>query len=391
MIKFRQKMYALPLLAAAGGALKAIGGGSAAMGAMNVATTGTMAGGMIQGAGQMKQADIHQAQNLKMQKQQMKVEKQKVDAINNLANSPVGQTPQGQAVQQGLFSERKVLKNQKLFALKYNMQDLRGFGKDVGNHILKNKKTIGGFLGFGVAMTGGKYLADKLIQKDKSVMPPETEHKLEPRSYSDRKQLPGKKNGSIMSKLGGGALGMGIAMGALQPLGTYLGDKAQQKSLVRKTEEKQFANPSIFTKGLNAIKRSGWNSRQDMNVINNINNSKSKVYDPRTWKWLKKVRHNPLRGAANVYNSFNMMGGETGMKSFQNSLRGKGTSGSKLSKDVADFMDRHGATSMAAIGAVGGGALFKTSELAEKGTEKTLRAIDKNAFKYTDSKEEEMK
>ena len=194
-----------------------------------------------------------------------------------------------------------------------------------------------------------------------------------------------------MSKLGGGALGMGIAMGALQPLGTYLGDKAQQKSLARKTEEKQFANPSIFTKGLNSIKRSGWNSKQDMNIINNINKSDSKVYDPRTWKWLKKVRHNPLRGAANVYNSFNMMGGETGMKSFQNSLRGKGTSGSKLSKDVADFMDRHGATSMAAIGAVGGGALFKTSELAEKGTEKTLRAIDKNAFKYTDSKEEEMK
>ena len=391
MVKFRQKMYALPLLAAAGGALKAIGGGSAAMGAMNVATTGTMAGGMIQGAGQMKQADMHQAQNLKMQKQQMKVEKQKVDAINNLVNSPAGQTPQGQAVQQGLFSERKVLKNQKLFSLKYNMQDLRRFGKDVGNHILKNKKTIGGFLGFGVAMTGGKYLADKLIQKDKSVMPSETEHKLEPRSYSDRKQLPEKKNGSIMSKLGGGALRMGVAMGALQPLGTYLGDKAQQKSLVRKTEEKQFANSSIFTKGFNAFKRSGWNSRQDMNVINNINKSDSKVYDPRTWKWLKKVRHNPLRGAANIYNSFNMMGGETGMKSFQNSLRGKGTSGSKLSKDVAGFMDKHGATSMAAIGAIGGGALFKASELAEKGTEKTLRAIDKNAFKYTDSKEEEMK
>lgn len=390
MVKFRQKMYALPLLAAAGGALKAIGGGSAAMGAMNVATTGTMAGGMIQGVGQMKQADMHQAQNLKMQKQQMKVEKQKVDAINNLANSPAGQTPQGQAVQQGLFSERKVLKNQKLFALKYNMQDLKGFGKDLGNHILKNKKPIKGFLGFGMAMTGGKYLADKLIQKDKSVMPQQNEENQQ-KAYSDNKLPAPKKSGSIMSKLGGGTLGMGVAMGALQPLGTYLGDKAQQKSLVRKTEEKQFANSSIFTKGLNAIKRSGWNSRQDMNVINNINKSDSKVYDPRTWKWLKKVRHNPLRGAANVYNSFNMMGGETGMKSFQNSLRGKGTSGSKLSKDVAGFMDKHGATSMAAIGTIGGGALFKASELAEKGTEKTLRAIDKNAFKYTDSKEEEMK
>ena len=389
MIKYRQKMYALPLLAAAGAGIKAIGGGSAAMGAMNIASTGTMAGGLVQGVGQMKQADQHQAQNMKMQKQQMRVEKQKAEAINNLANSPVGQTAQGQAVQQGLFSEKRILKNQKFFALPYKMQDLKGFGKDVGNHILKNKKTVGGFLGFGVAMTGGKYLADKLIQKDKSVMPQETEHKLEPKSYSDKKQLPEKK-GSIMSRLGGGALGMGVAMGALQPLGTYLGDKVQQKSLTRESEEKQFANTSIFTRGVNSIKRSGWNSRQDMNVINKINDSKSRVYDPRTWKWLKKVKHNPLRGAANVYNSFNMMGGETGMKSFQDSLRGKGTSGSKLSKDVANFMDKHGATSMAAIGAIGGGALFKASDLAEKGTEKTLRALDKNAFKYTDSKEEEI-
>ena len=61
-------MYALPLLAAAGAGIKAIGGGSAAMGAMNIASTGTMAGGLVQGVGQMKQADQHQAQNMKMQK-----------------------------------------------------------------------------------------------------------------------------------------------------------------------------------------------------------------------------------------------------------------------------------------------------------------------------------
>jgi hypothetical protein len=84
----------------------------------------------------------------------------------------------------------------------------------------------------------------------------------------------------------------------------------------------------------------------------------------------------------------NMMGGETGMQSFQNSLVGKGTSGSKLSKDIANFTKNHGATSMAAIGAIGGGALFKASDLADKGVEKALRTVDKNAFKYSDTKEE---
>lgn len=376
MIKFRQKMYIAPL---------AIAGGL-----MNTAMTAGTVGSLIQGQQQMKQAEEHQEENAKIQKQQIMAENRKAEAIQNLANSGAANTNAGQAIQYAA-SDTKILKNQKLFAMRYNMQDIKGFGKDLGNHIWKNKKHIGGFVGFGVAMTGGKYLADKMIQKDKSVMPQQNEENKQ-KAYSEvKKQVSPKKGKNIISKLGGAGLGMGLAMGALQPLGSYIGDKAQQQSVSKKSEERQFANPSIFRRGINAIKRSGWGSRQNMNVIDNINNEKSKVYDPRTWKWLKKVKHNPARGLANVYNSFNMMGGETGMKSFQNSLTGQGTSGSRLSKDIANFTKRHGATSMAAIGAIGGGALFKSSELAEKGTEKTLRAIDKNAFKYTDSKEEEMK
>lgn len=376
MIKFRQKMYIAPL---------AIAGGL-----MNTAMTAGTVGSLIQGQQQMKQAEEHQEENAKIQKQQIMAENRKAEAIQNLANSGAANTNAGQAIQYAA-SDTKILKNQKLFAMRYNMQDIKGFGKDLGNHIWKNKKHIGGFVGFGVAMTGGKYLADKMIQKDKSVMPQQNEENKQ-KAYSEvKKQVSPKKGKNIISKLGGAGLGMGLAMGALQPLGSYIGDKAQQQSVSKKSEERQFANPSIFRRGINAIKRSGWGSRQNMNVIDNINNEKSKVYDPRTWKWLKKVKHNPARGLANVYNSFNMMGGETGMKSFQNSLTGQGTSGSRLSKDIANFTKKHGATSMAAIGAIGGGALFKSSELAEKGTEKTLRAIDKNAFKYTDSKEEEMK
>ena len=376
MIKFRQKMYIAPL---------AIAGGL-----MNTAMTAGTVGSLIQGQKQMKQAEEHQEENAKIQKQQIMAENRKAEAIQNLANSGAANTNAGQAIQYAA-SDTKILKNQRLFAMRYNMQDIKGFGKDLGNHIWKNKKRIGGFVGFGVAMTGGKYLVDKMIQKDKSVMPQQNEENKQ-KAYSEvKKQVSPKKGKNIISKLGGAELGIGLAMGALQPLGSYIGDKAQQQSVSKKSEERQFANPSIFRRGINAIKRSGWGSRQNMNVIDNINNGKSKVYDPRTWKWLKKVIHNPARGLANVYNSFNMMGGETGMKSFRNSLTGQGTSGSRLSKDIANFTKNHGATSMAAIGAIGGGALFKTSELAEKGTEKTLRAIDKNAFKYTDSKEEEMK
>ena len=134
MIKFRQKMYVAPL---------AMLGGSTAMNVIGGLGLVQGGAGMIQTNQQMKQAEQHQQQNARLQKQQMKVEQQKADAINNLANSPAGQTPQGQAVQQGLFSNRE-LKNQKLFALPYSVKDVTGFGKDVGNHLLKKKKYIGG-------------------------------------------------------------------------------------------------------------------------------------------------------------------------------------------------------------------------------------------------------
>lgn len=387
MVKFRQKMYiaplAAPLLAKAGTAL----GSTSLMNAVGVAGLVGQGGSMVQANQQMKQAEQHQQQNAKLQKQQMQVEAQKADAINKLANTPIGQTTQGQAVQQGLFSNTKILKNQKLFA-RYNMQDIKGFGKDVGNHLWKNKKHIASFLGFGALISGGKYLADKAIQKDKSVMPNQENTQ---KSYSDVNTSPTKVK-SIMSKAKNAAptLLIGLGMGAIQPISSYISDKAQQKAISKKSE-KNFSIRNFYRKGINSIKRSGWNSRQDMNVINKINNSSSSWYDPRSWKWLKKVKHNPVRGAANVYNSLMMMGGETGMQNFRKSLVGKGTSGSKLSNDVANFMDKHGAVSMAGIGALGGTALFKASDLFERGTEKSIKAVDKNAYKYTESKEEEMK
>ena len=373
MIKFRQKMYvALP---AAGALLSKVGGYG--MKALEIGGQASMIGGMFQQHQQMKQADEHQEENAKLQRQQIAAENRKAEAIQNLANSNVAGTSAGQAIQYAA-SDTRILKNQKLFG--YSWKDIKGFGKDLGNHISKNKKTIGSFLGFGALMTGGKYLADKIIQQDKSIMNKKKDKKEE-RSYSDKKPKNNKTKSSGAPLAGTVVIGLG--MGMLGPTVSYIQDKIQRKSLAKESEK--------YYSVLDSIKRSGWNHKQDMKIINKINKSDSKVLDPRTWKWLKKVRHNPLRGIANVYNSMQLMGGETGMRSFRKSLTGKKSSGSKLSKDVANFTKNHGATSMAAIGLLGGGALFKASNIAEKSTEKALRALDKNAFKYTDSKEEEVK
>ena len=377
MIKFRQKMYVAPL--AAGALLSKAGG--LAMNGLNIAGQASMIGGVIQGQQQMKQADQHQEENAKLQKQQIMAENRKAEAIQNLANSGVGGTAAGQAIQYAA-SDTKILKNQKLFA-RYNMQDVKGFGKDLGNHLLKNKKHIGGFLAFGALASGGKYIADKIIQKDKSVMPIS---KNEEKSYSIKSIISNKNKQKVKAAVG--TIGTGLFLGGLGPISSYISDKVNQKSLAKKSE-KQFSLRRFAKKGILAVKRGAWNRKQNMNIINKINNGpESVIYDPRTWHWVKKVKHNPVRGLANVYNSMNMMGGETGMQSFQNSLVGKGTSGSKLSKDIANFTKNHGATSMAAIGAIGGGALFKASDLTDKGVEKALRTVDKNAFKYSDTKEE---
>lgn len=384
MIKFRQKMYVAPLAAA--GLLSKAGG--VVMNGLNMAGQASMIGGVIQTQQQMKQADAQQEENARLQKQQIAAENRKAEAIQNLANSGAGGTNAGQAIQYAA-SDTKILKNQKLFA-RYNMQDVKGFGKDVLGHLKKNKKHITGFLGFGATMTAGKYLADKLIQQDKSVMT-----KPEEKAYS----IDFSNDIGNFGKMNIKAAVPALIMGSLTPVASYLGDKAQQASVARKSKkkekEKDFSVSSAISrtakKGILAIKRGAWNRKQNMKIIDKITNGpESKIRDPRTWHWVKKVKHNPVRGIANVYNSMSMMGGETGMKSFQNSLTGKGTSGSRLSKDVSDFMSNHGATSMAAIGAIGGSALMGMSELADKVSEKGFRIADKNAFKYTDSKEERM-
>lgn len=394
MVKFRQKMYIAPLIPALGakvvGAAKALGTGQGLMNASMMAGTGLQVGemsGLLKNKGQerLQQQQIAAQQktdqaNIKAAKIQAESNQQLAQAITATGNT--GSVSPSQVIANTKGFSSYTLKNQKLFAMKYNMKDVKGFGKDVGNHLWKNKGHIGGFLGFGLLAGTGKYVADRIIQKDKSVMPQE-------KSYSS---LPKPETKSIMSKKSGmgTVLALGLGLGALQPVSSYISDKIQQKAISKKAE-KQYSTTNFFRKGMRSIKRSGWNSRQNMNDINRINNSKSTWYDPRSWIWVKKIMHNPVRGTANVYNSFNMMGGETGMQSFRESLSGKHSSGSKISRDLSDFMKNHGAVSMAGIGAIGGTALFKTSDLVDKGMEKTVRAIDKNAYKYTDSKEEEIK
>ena len=366
---------------------------------LNVAMTAGTVGSLVQGHSQMKQAEEHQEENAKLQKQQIAAENKKAEAIQNLANSGNAGTTGAQAIQYAA-SDTKILKNQKLFAVKntgIGMKDVVGFGKDMWNHIKSKKKFIIGMGAFGVGMPLGKYAVDKAIQQDRSVMQrdPQPQQRINERSFSKKVPVRGKgKSGSILS---GGTLG-NVAMGAvfgglLGPGMNYISDKARQKQLanqVRVPEQQENAPRQRSYSFRSALKNSMWRKKQSQAVTDKITSGESKLLSPKTWHWYKGMKENAARGLASFYNTFNMMGGEKGMASLKNSLTGKGSSGSKISKKVANIMDNHGATSMAAIGAIGGGALFKGSELIEKGTEKVLRGVDRNAFKYTDSKEQEI-
>lgn len=382
MIKFRQKMYALPALLTVGNVMN---------GAMTVGTVGSL----FQGHSQMKQAEEHQEENARLQKQQIAAENKKAEAIQNLANSGNAGTVGAQAMQYAA-SDTKILKNQRLFAARprsrYTMKDITGFGKDVIGHIKKNKGTIIGFGAFGVGMPLGKYAVDKAIQKDDSVMK-NIESGSQPiqRGYSAV-----KKNGGLL-KATMGSVAMGAVFGGLLGPGlNYISDKNQQRQLAsqvrdpRKRNSSEAEQRSYSFSFKKAFRNSGWGRKQSQAVTDRITSGESKLLSPKTWHWVKGTKENLARGLASFYNTFNMMGGEKGMASFKKSLTGPGSSGSRISKKVVGLMDNHGATSLAAIGAIGGGALFKGSDLIEKGTEKVLRKVDKNAFKYSDSKEQEM-
>lgn len=230
---------------------------------------------------------------------------------------------------------------------------LLGFVKDLGTIAKNNKKALTlGAAGAGLA-AGTNYLTDKWIQKDikKTQTPEEKSYSVNVGSILSGIKYAGKK--AWENK---GTLGFAAATGAT-PLIGYLANKKAQNSMLEQTgteEEKKYSLLDPIKAGFSTFA-----SHPVKSTVGFIASQEG--------------------GAGKNISQFGEQFSQAGAKS-----------GNSITKGIGTFIKNNPKTSMVASIPVGIGVYKATSGLADKVVRKTARTLDKDAFKYQDSQNQEI-
>lgn len=359
MIKFRQKIFVAPALVALGGK---------AMTALNVAGAVGTVSSVKQGADQMKQAEEQAAQ---AEEQNKKMTKALNKIAENAKNNPQAAQQAADVVGQRQFARvnlGKVFNNK-------NLQNAKGLAGDLGKIVWKGKsKLIGGTL-MGGSMAAASYATDKYIQKDmkKNNIPLEKTYAI-PGSVMNTVKGAGRVVGKTMKKHGGSIAGM-AALGSIPTLLGYSAEKRQYKDQIESTQQRNYAAPAVGMAVKRFLTAGG----------NKIGSVGRRIKGSDLYK-------KPGETILGTISGFSGGGGKGGVYKFGHQLNRYGKhSGSEWSQKAGKFIMDHPKTSLAASIPVGGAIIGATWGTGEKLVNKTARSLDKNAFKYQDSKNEEIK
>lgn len=349
MIKFRQKEFIAPALAALGGK---------AMAGLSVAGNAAMIGGIFQGASQMKQAEEHAAQ---AEEQNRKMTKALNKIAENAKNNPQAAQQAADIVGQKQFARINL---GKVFNKK-NLQNAKGLAKDVGKIAWKGKNhLIGGTL-MGGSMAAASYATDKYIQHDmkKNNIPLEKTYAA-PGSIMKTVKGAGKVLGDAAKK-NKGTIGFMAALGSAPTLIGYSAEKKQYRDQVNATQ-RNYAIPGMSIKRLLVSGRNLGRKIKNLPIV-------------------KTPGQTILGGISNMSGG----GGRKGVYKFGHQLERYGRhSGSEWSQKAGKFIMNNPKTALAGSIPVGAGIMTATWGAGEKIVDKTARTLDKNAFKYQDSKNE---
>lgn len=338
MIKFRQKEFFWGMALNAAGA---IGTGLS----------------LKQGSDQMKQAEEQAAQ---AEEQNRKMTKALNKIAENAKNNPQAAQQAADVMGQKQFAQ---INFAKLTATLKNNKTL-GNAKDVGKIVWKGKnKLIGGTM-MGATMAGASYLTDKAIQKDmkKNGMPLEKTYSAG--SIMKAVKGTGKVLGEAAKKNKGTLITMAALGSAPMALG-YSAEKAQYKDQMALTQ-RNYAVPGVM-----AVKR----------LLTGASKS------VRNSQIFKTPGQTILGGLSNLSGG----GGRKGVYKFGHQLNRYGKhSGSVWSQKAGKFIMDNPKTALAGSIPVGAAVLGATWGTGEKIVNKTARALDKDAFKYQDSKNQEI-
>lgn len=340
MIKFRQKEFFWGMALNAAGA---IGTGLS----------------LKQGSDQMKQAEEQaEEQNRKMTKALNKI-------AENAKNNPQAAQQAADVIGQKQFAQINFAKLTATLKNNKTLGNAKGLAKDVGKIVWKGKnKLIGGGTMMGATMAGASYLTDKAIQKDmkKNGMPLEKTYSAG--SIMKAVKGTGKVLGEAAKKNKETLITMAALGSAPMALG-YSAEKAQYKDQMASTQ-RNYAVPGVM-----AVKR----------LLTGASKS------VRNSQIFKTPGQTILGGLSNLSGG----GGRKGVYKFGHQLNRYGKySGSVWSQKAGKFIMDNPKTALAGSIPVGSAVLGATWGTGEKIVNKTARALDKDAFKYQDSKNQEI-
>lgn len=347
MIKFRQKEFFWMAAINGAGALAGIAG-------------------LKQGKDQMKQAEEQAAQ---AEEQNRKMTKALNRIAENAKNNPQAAQQAANIVQQRQYAKinlGSVFNNK-------NLQNAKGLAKDVGKIAWKNKNKLIGGTAMGGAMAAASYATDKAIQKDmkRNDIPLEKNYAI-PGSIMKTVKGTGKVLGEAIKKNKGSIATMAVLGSAPMALG-YSAEKRQYKDQISATQ-RNYAIPGM------AVKRLLVNGR---NVVKNLGKNIAKSTEP--------IRKTPGQTILGGISNMSGGGGRKGVYKFGHQLNRYGKhSGSEWSQKAGKFIMDHPKTALAGSIPVGAAVMAGTWGAGEKLVNKTAKALDKDAFKYQESKNEEV-
>lgn len=366
MIKFRQKDFIAFLPALVNGAM--IGG-----------TALSIKQGSDQAKQMKEQAEVQEEQNREI-----------TSALNRIAKNadknPLAAKQAAAVMEQKQYAaiNRGTIKGISEFA-----KNAKGFGKDLGKVIWKRKNTLIGGVMAGGTLAGSSYLADKFVQKDmkKSGMTLPRQQVIQQKQYTSvggilkatGKTLKGaaKKNKLLIGSM--------AAFGALPVVTGYAANKQQLKDQINATQEQPKQRSYSI---MNLVKGVGKSLRTRGRAVGQ---SVTKTGQSMKKGWNNFKSHPGQSSLGWISNNIAFAGGRKGVAKFGQDLSKQGIkSGNKFTKAAGDFIQTHPKTALAASIPVGLGTMSLTWDKGEKLTKKGLKKLDKNAYAYQDSQNQEV-
>ena len=274
----------------------------------------------------------------------------------------------------GVAAAAGSIMEQKTYA-SVNFKQVGGLLKDIGKTAWEHRKAGYGLAAMGVGTGVGTYLIDKGVQYDAKRIGMPIKGQQTPPSVGAPQQ---QKNYSILSKTKSfGLIGQAAGGAAFAPLFTLPGYlKERQQFLEQKAAAKEGTQGVMPTAKYSAQQ----NNRAGASVLQR----KSYSYIGQGIKTMGKGLASAGRGAL----SFVGMVGKKNVKTWGQQIFDKGIKNNNLlTQRVGNYMLKNPNASLGLMGAAGFGTTAVLWDAAEKPTKMALKAVDKNAFAYTDKDE----